>query len=253
MRNVLIRIAYDGSCFHGWQIQENAHTVQAEFQQALGKILGAAPEIKACSRTDTGVHAREFCVSAKLDSPISNERLQGALNHFLPASVSCLSCQDVPMDFHARYSCWGKEYIYLIHNSQVRDPFLRDRALHYWYRIDEKLLDRAAGYFVGSHDFTSFCTLDAREKGDLTRTVYYADVKREGDRVRFTVAADGFLYNMVRIMVGTLLRVQQGRLTPEDIPEILRKKDRKFAGPTAPACGLYLNRVFYETDPRREE
>lgn len=246
MRNVLIKIAYDGSCFHGWQVQENAHTVQAEFQEALRKILGKSPDIKACSRTDTGVHAKVFCISAVVDNPITNERLRGALNHFLPDSICCLSCTEVPMDFHARYSCKGKEYVYLIHNSEIRDPFLRDRALHYWYKIDEELLNRAAGYFVGTHDFTSFCTLDARKNDDLVRTVQYASVKRDGDKVLFTVAADGFLYNMVRIMVGTLLRVQQGKLKPEDIPVILEKKDRKFAGPTAPACGLYLNRVFYE-------
>lgn len=244
-RNLLLKIAYDGSCYHGWQIQENAHTVQAEFQNALGKILGKAPEIKACSRTDTGVHARVFCISAVVENPITPERLRGALNHFLPESISCLSCEEVPMSFHARYSCKGKEYVYLIHNSEIRDPFLRGRALQYWYPMDEALLNEAAGHFVGAHDFTSFCTLDARKSGDLVRTVYAAGVERQGDKVLFTVSANGFLYNMVRIMVGTLLRVQQGKLTPGDIPEILRRRDRKFAGPTAPACGLYLNRVFY--------
>ena len=127
----------------------------------------------------------------------------------------------------------------------MRDPFLKDRALHYWYPLDQDLLNRAAAHYVGRHDFSSFCTLDRREKGDLTRTVTKAQVTRQGDMVLFTVAADGFLYNMVRIMVGTLLRVQQGKLAPEDIPGILQAKDRKAAGPTAPACGLYLNRVFY--------
>ena len=149
------------------------------------------------------------------------------------------------MDFHARYSCKGKEYVYQIWNHPVRDPFLRQRALHYWYPIDEALLDRAAGHYVGRHDFSSFCTLDRREKGDLTRTVTKSQVTREGDMVLFTVAADGFLYNMVRIMVGTLLRVQQGKLAPEDIPGVLAAQDRRAAGPTAPAGGLYLNRVFY--------
>lgn len=244
-RNFLIKLSYDGARYHGWQIQENALTVQEVFQDALYKITGLREDIKACSRTDTGVHAREFCVSLKTESPIAPERLLAALNHYLPEDVAVKSCEPVPLDFHARYSCQGKEYVYQIWNHPVRDPFLAGRALHYWYPIDEELLDRAAKAYVGCHDFSSFCTLDKREKGDLTRTVTTSKVERAGDLVTFTVAADGFLYNMVRIMVGTLLRVQQGKFTPEDIPGIIQAKDRKAAGPTAPAWGLYLNRVFY--------
>ena len=244
-RNLLIKLSYDGAHYHGWQIQENAVTVQEVFQEALYKITGRQEDIKACSRTDTGVHAREFCVSVKTESPIAPERLLAALNHYLPQDMAVKSCETVPLDFHARYSCQGKEYIYQIWNHPVRDPFLKDRALHYWYPIDADLLNRAAAHYVGRHDFSSFRTLDKREKGDLTRTVTTARVDRSGDLVTFTVAADGFLYNMVRIMVGTLLRVQQGKFTPEDIPGIIAAKDRKAAGPTAPACGLYLNRVFY--------
>ncbi len=244
-RNLLIKLSYDGTHYHGWQIQENAVTVQQVFQEALYKITGRQEDIKACSRTDTGVHAREFCVSVKTESPIAPERLQAALNHYLPQDMAVRSCETVPLDFHARYSCRGKEYVYQIWNHPVRDPFLKDRALHYWYPIDEALLNRAAAHYLGAHEFSSFCTLDKREKGDLTRTVTTARVDRRGDLVTFTVAADGFLYNMVRIMVGTLLRVQQGKFSPEDIPGIIAAKDRKAAGPTAPACGLYLNRVFY--------
>jgi len=246
MRNVLIKLAYDGSYFHGWQIQENAMTVQECFQTAMAKILGSCPDIKACSRTDTGVHARIFCVSVHIDNPITNERLKGALNHFLPEHMACLGCEEVPDDFHARYSCLGKEYVYEIWNAEVRDPFLKNKALHYWYHLDEEELNRAAAHYVGTHDFTSFCTLDARKADDLVRTVYKAKVHREGDKVFFTVAADGFLYNMVRIMVGTLLWVQMGKLKPEDIPGVIEGKNRKLAGVTAPACGLYLNRVFYD-------
>ena len=245
-RNFLIKLSYDGAAYHGWQIQDNALTVQQVFQEALQKITGLTEDIKACSRTDTGVHAREFCVSLKTGSPIAPERLLAALNHYLPEDVAVRSVEQVPLDFHARYSCKGKEYVYQIWNHPVRDPFLKGRALHYWYPIDEELLNRAAVHYLGAHDFSSFCTLDRREKGDLTRTVFTSKVERVGDLVTFTVAADGFLYNMVRIMVGTLLRVQQGKFTPEDIPGILEAKDRKAAGPTAPACGLYLNRVFYD-------
>lgn len=244
-RNLLIRLSYDGARYHGWQIQENALTVQQVFQEALGRITGLAEDIKACSRTDTGVHARDFCVSVKTQSPTPPERLLAALNHYLPQDVAVRSVEEVPLSFHARYSCKGKEYVYQIWNHPVRNPFLPGRALHYWYPLEEDLLDRAAKGYVGRHDFTSFCTLDKRERGDLSRTVTQARVTREGDMVLFTVAADGFLYNMVRIMVGTLLRVQQGKLAPEDIPGVLAAQDRRAAGPTAPAWGLYLNRVFY--------
>ncbi len=245
MRNLLLTISYVGTDYHGWQIQENALTVQEVFQKALFAVTGLSEDIKACSRTDTGVHAREFCVSLLTESKIPPERLAAALNHGLPRDIAVKSCKAVPLDFHARYSCKGKEYTYEIWNHPVREPFLEGRALHYWYPIDEALLDRAAKYYLGSHDFSSFCTLDSRERGDLTRTVTEAKVERRGDLVVFTVAADGFLYNMVRIMTGTLLRVQQGKLSPEDIPGILAAEDRRAAGPTAPACGLYLNRVFY--------
>lgn len=252
-RNVLLKIAYDGTRYHGWQIQENALTVQEVFQQAWLGVTGRREDLKACSRTDTGVHAREFCISVKTESAIPPERLQAALNHFLPQDISVRSCEEVPEAFHARYSCRGKEYVYEIWNHPVRNPFLAGRALHYWYPMDVRQLDLAASHYVGTHDFSSFCTLDRREKGDLTRTVTCARVDRDGDMVRFTVAADGFLYNMVRIMVGTLLRVQQGKFLPKDIPGILGAKSRKAAGPTAPACGLYLNRVFYGDDSRLEK
>lgn len=245
MRNLLLKIAYDGSGYHGWQIQSNALTVQEVFQKALYSVIGEQVDIKACSRTDTGVHARDFCVSLKCENQIPCERMVGAMNHFLPEDVVVFDCTEQQDDFHARYSCKGKEYQYEIWNNQIRDPFLVGRALHYWYKIDEKMLDKAAKHYVGKHDFSSFCTLDKRELGDLTRTVSHAGVQRDGDKVIFTVAADGFLYNMVRIMVGTLLRVQEGKFKPDDIRKIIDAKDRAKAGPTAPPEGLYLNKVFY--------
>ncbi len=245
MKNLLLTISYVGTGYHGWQVQENALTVQEVFQKALRSVTGRSEEIKSCSRTDTGVHAREFCISLKTESEIPPERLQAALNHYLPQDIAVNSCKAVSLDFHARYSCKGKQYAYEIWNHPVREPFLAGRALHYWYPLDEALLDRAAKYYLGRHDFSSFCTLDRREKGDLHRTVTQAEVERRGNLVVFTVAADGFLYNMVRIMAGTLLRVQQGKIRPEEIPGIIEARDRKAAGPTAPACGLYLNRVFY--------
>lgn len=245
MRNLLLTISYDGKAFHGWQIQKNALAVQEVFQKALYNIIGGYADIKGCSRTDSGVHANMYCISLKTEHPIPEERLKAALNRHLPMEVAVYDCRQVEEDFHARYSCKSKQYIYKIWNSEVRNPFLNGYALHYRYKINEKQLHKAAQAFVGKHDFTSFCTLDKREKGDFVRDVKMFSVERDKDLVTMTVEADGFLYNMVRIMVGTLLRVQQGKIPEDGIGEIIEKKDRKFAGPTAPACGLYLNRVNY--------
>lgn len=245
LKNLLITISYDGRNFHGWQIQQNAVSVQEVFQNALSKIIGKDYDVKGCSRTDSGVHANMYCISLKTSHPIEPARLKAALNRWLPMSIAVLDCVRVGSDFHARYSCIGKEYIYKIWNSEVRNPFLDGFALHYRYKLDHQMLNNAAQAYVGKHDFTSFCTLDNREKGDMTRNVKFFSVARDGNLVTMKVEADGFLYNMVRIMVGTLLRVQQGKIPADGIAEIIDKKNRKYAGPTAPACGLYLNRVSY--------
>lgn len=245
-RNVKITIKYDGSAYHGWQVQKNASSVQETFQNALAKIIGSDIDVKGCSRTDTGVHANMYCIGLKTAHPIPCVRLKAALNNHLPSDIAVLDCEDMPLDFHPRYDCKRKQYIYKIWNNEVRDPFLNGYALHYRYKdLDEERLNEAAAHYLGTHDFTSFCTLDNRRPGDLSRTVYLSKVERCGDIVTFTVEADGFLYNMVRIMTGTLLRVAQRKLEPDDIPGIIEKKDRSFAGPTAPACGLYLNKVIY--------
>lgn len=245
MRNLKITISYDGKDLHGWQIQKNAVTVQQRFQEAVFSVLGYIPDIKGCSRTDTGVHAKMYVISMKTDHKITCERLKGALNRYLPLCIAVKDVCEVDEDFHARYSTKGKRYVYKILNTEVRDPFCEGYALHYRYPIDVEMLNKSAQAYVGKHDFTSFCTLDKREKGDFCRTVESFSVYREGDFVYMTVQADGFLYNMVRIMVGTLLKIQQGKLAPDSIPWILEQENRKEAGPTAPACGLYLDEVFY--------
>ncbi len=247
VRNILLTISYDGRPFHGWQIQQNALSVQQVFQDALQKIIGQGFQLKGCSRTDTGVHANMYCISLKTTHMIPAERLKAALNRFLPMSIAVHRAQEVPLDFHARYSCVSKQYIYKIWNAQTRNPFLDGYALHYRYPLDVPLLHKAAQQYVGRHDFTSFCTADKRQKGDFTRNVHMFSVTRDGELVTMCVEADGFLYNMVRIMVGTLLRVAQGKFAPGDLKAILQAKDRKKAGPTAPACGLYLNKVCYKT------
>lgn len=244
-RNVKLTIMYDGNPYHGWQIQNNAVTVQETFQNALGKIIGDDIDIKGCSRTDTGVHANMYCIGLKTSHPIPPTRLKAALNNHLPESIAVINCEEMPLSFHPRYDCKQKQYIYKIWNSEVRNPFMNGYALHYRYNCDENIMNEAARHYLGTHDFTSFCTLDNRRPGDFHRTVYLSKVERSGDLVTFTVAADGFLYNMVRIMTGTLLRVAQGKISPDDILYIIDQKDRHFAGPTAPACGLYLDKVIY--------
>lgn len=246
VRNLLFTLRFDGSAFHGWQIQHNAITVQQAFQEAVASVIGSCPDIKGCSRTDSGVHANMFCISMKTEHPIPCERFQAAVNSYLPVEAVVINVREVPDDFHARYSALGKRYIYKVLNSQVRDPFLRGRALHYRRPIDAEMLNTASKAFIGSHDFTSFCTLDKREIGDFVRTVSDFSVWREGDMVYFSVSADGFLYNMVRIMVGTLLFINEGGAPADSIGEILSACNRSAAGPTAPACGLYLDEVFYD-------
>lgn len=245
-RNILVILSYDGSRYHGWQVQKNALTVQEVFQNALEKIINEKVDIKGCSRTDTGVHANMYAVNFKTSSKIRCENIVYALNRFLPKDIAAIKSSEVPLDFHARYSCKGKEYIYKIWNNKIRNPFINNRALHYWYPLDENYLNSAAQMFIGSHDFTSFATLDKRETKNMIRNIEKFNVYRNGDMVEFKVKADGFLYNMVRIMSGTLLRIAQNKIKPEDIPRIIESKNRKNAGPTAPPEGLYLNKVFYD-------
>ena len=246
-RNVKITIMYDGRTYHGWQIQDNAVSVQEVFQKALSQIVGDDMDVKGCSRTDTGVHANMYCIGLRTSHRIPAERLKAALNRHLPNTIAVTDCCDMSMDFHPRYDCTRKQYIYKIWNSEVRNPFLDGYALHYRYKnFDEKMLYEACKHYLGTHDFTSFCTPDNRRPGDMRRTVYLSKVERSGEMVTFTVEADGFLYNMVRIMTGTLLRVAQGKIKADEIPQIIERKNRQLAGPTAPACGLYLNKVYYE-------
>jgi len=247
-RNILVTLCFDGRGFHGFQIQKNALTVQEVFQNALYKIIGGPADIKGCSRTDAGVHANQYCISFKTSHLIPVIRLRSALNRFLPYTIAVLNCVEVPIDFHARYSCKRKEYVYKIWNTEIKNPFLHGLAYHYRYKIDENQLNESAKSFIGKHDFTSFCTEDHRQKNNMVREIFNFSVSRDENLIQMSVEADGFLYNMVRIMVGTLLRVSQNKIQSDNIINIIEAKNRKYAGPTAPACGLYLNKVFYDTE-----
>lgn len=245
MKNFLFKIKYDGSSFHGWQIQRGEVTVQQCLKDAFGHIFSQNVCVNGCSRTDAGVHANEFVFNVRLDTDMPPEKIIGALNAFLPDSATVFHCEEAEESFHARFDTKGKEYIYKILNSPYPDPFLRDRAYHYKYALDEKMLNNEAMGFIGTHDFAAFCASGSSVKSTV-RTVYDFRIEREKDMVIFRVCGDGFLYNMVRIMVGTLLDINRGKIEKGSIPDILKSLDRKKAGVTAPACGLYLNKVFYE-------
>lgn len=244
MKRLLLTIKYDGTNYHGWQVQKNAITVQEVLQNAIEKVFLSRLDVKGCSRTDTGVHANMYCVSFDADTNIPNESIIRALNTYLPKDIAVVDCKEVDFDFHPRYSCKSKEYVYKLYNGKIRNPFLNNYAFQYRYPIDAEYLNDEAKAFIGKHDYCGFCSIKS-DVEDTRRNVYSFDVWREGDMVYFKVCADGFLYNMVRIMVGTLLFVSEGKIKKGELSDVINSKDRKRAGKTAPPQGLYLNRVNY--------
>ncbi len=244
MTNYLLTIRFDGSRYHGWQYQENAISVQQRIMEAAARMFGETPVVNGCSRTDAGVHANRFCCNFKVPKEYPPENVIAALNTYLPNDIAVLECRTVDEDFHARFSCKGKEYEYVVWNAPIRDPFLEKRAYQYKYPLDADLLDRQAKDLLGKHDFCCFMAAGSDAKTTV-RTITRADVRREGEKVIFTFAADGFLYNMVRIMTGTLLYIGGGKIPQDSIPAIIASKDRLQAGITVPGDGLYLNRIFY--------
>jgi len=244
MQRILLTLRYDGTAYHGWQVQPNGITVQETLQDAIEKLTGVRAGVIGCSRTDAGVHADMFCCTFDTDSPLRGEKLAAALNFHLPRDVAVYDAREVASDFHPRYQAAGKRYVYRIWNGRQRHPVYARYALHRNQLLDAAMLNRVAGEFVGTHDFAAFCGAGSAVE-DTVRTVTRCTVERQGDLVLFTVEGNGFLYNMVRIMVGTLLDIAAGRLAQDSIPAILRSLDRGQAGATAPAHGLCLAQVFY--------
>jgi tRNA pseudouridine38-40 synthase len=239
-------ISYDGSAFSGYQIQPNQRTVQAEIENVLKKMhKGLEIKIVASGRTDAMVHAvgQSIHFDTPLNIPINKWKI--ALNSLLPEEISVKQVQRVPSDFHARFNVKTKEYRYKVSLSKDRDVFMRNYHFHYPYQLDYIAIKEAIKYLVGTHDFTSFCSAKT-EVEDKIRTIYEIEFSESDDLLTFRFIGNGFLYNMVRIMVGTLLEVGQGYRKPEEIVAILEQQDRTRAGKTAPGNGLYLWKVHYD-------
>jgi tRNA pseudouridine38-40 synthase len=239
-------ISYDGSGFFGYQVQPKKRTVQFELETALAKMhKGEHIKVFASGRTDAGVHAKGQVVHFDSPLPIAVEKWQIALNSLLPEDISVLSVIKVDSSFHARFDTIGKEYRYVLQLSKMRDPFQRNFSVLYPYDLNIEAMKEASRFFIGTHDFTSFCSAKT-EVEDRVRTIEIIDFLQDKDFLTLRFVGNGFLYNMVRILTGTLLEVGLGKRKPEEMPDILVKVDRRFAGKTAPAQGLYLWKVFYE-------
>ncbi|MBR0199271.1 MAG: tRNA pseudouridine(38-40) synthase TruA [Oscillospiraceae bacterium] len=245
MRNIALRLSYDGSAYHGWQVQKNEISVAETLETALTKICGHPVKTVGCGRTDAGVHALRYCANFRTDCRIPIDRFPLAVNSRLPGDISVSDAVEAPEDFNAIGSCLKKEYIYRILNSAVPDPFLQKRACFYPQRLDLSLMQQAARAFEGTHDFKAVRSLGTETKTTV-RTVYWCRAEKEGDLITISICADGFLYNMCRAMVGTMVYASYGKLLPEEIPGLLQIGDRRLTGPTMPPQGLYLNRVWYE-------
>ena len=245
MRNIALKLMYNGTAYHGWQVQKNAVTVCETLQKALEKITGEKVHLTGCGRTDAGVHARCYVANFRTSSTIPVERLPYALNTHLPCDIVVTKAFEVHDDFNAIGSCARKEYTYQIYNSRLKDPFYVDRAWFYPRHLDEKVMQAAADQFVGTHDFAAVRSVGTDVKSTV-RTVYYYDVERRGDIIRLKVCANGFLYNMARAMAGTVVYAAEGKIAPEEIGAILRSGNRTAAGPTVPPGGLYMTHLWYD-------
>ena len=242
------KIKYLGTHFHGFQVQPECRTVQGELCAALAEAFGAPCKVTGCSRTDAGVHANEFCLTVECDgATIPAEKLPVAVARFLPNDLSLFYAKECDADFHPRYDVKEKEYLYRIINQRIYDPFEFGRVWFLPRYVDDYalgLMRSAAEGFIGTHDFSAFMS-EGSDTEDTVRTVSSLTVERSGENIDIRIRADGFLYNMVRIIVGTLVEVAFGRISPDEIPEIINSRDRSRAGMTAPPEGLYLNKVMY--------
>ena len=252
MKNIALKLMYNGAAYHGWQVQKDLPTVAETLEKALSSVCGGRVKVTGCGRTDAGVHAERYVANFRTDSRIPCERLPLAVNTRLPEDIAVAAAFEVDEGFNAIGSCLKKEYTYRIFNSRIKNPFYVHRAYFYPKLLDEAVMDRAARSFEGTHDFRAVRSVGT-ETRTTVRTIYYCHVTRNGDLLELKVCANGFLYNMVRAITGTVLYAAEGKLTAaEDIPAILASGNRTLAGPTVPPGGLYLTKLWYEDERLNE-
>ena len=244
MRNIKLTIEYDGKDFNGWQKQPNKLNIQGEIEKAIGEITGEEIELNASGRTDAGVHSLGQTANFKTNSTIDISKIPVAINSKLKQSIRIISAEEVDERFHARYSCTGKKYRYIINNSKYGSSIYRDLEYHMPIKLNVDDMKKAIKHFEGEHDFKGFKASGTSSKSSV-RTIYSAKVIEEGEKIIIELKGNGFLYNMVRIISGTIVDVGLGKIKPEEIPEIIESKDRTRAGKTLPPQGLYLVEVYY--------
>lgn len=245
VRNIALQLAYDGTNYHGWQEQSSLPTVSKTLQRAIRAVVGEDVKLVGCGRTDAGVHAKTYVANLRTSSSIPVDRLPYAINTKLPNDISVYGAAEVPASFHSVFSSTKKEYTYIIYRSRIKNPFYYNRAMFYPRPMNIELMRRAASELIGEHDFKAFRSVGSNVKTTV-RTVFSFDVEEEGALVKLRVSANGFLYNMARALAGTLVYVSEGRIKPNDIKGIIESGVRKNAGPTLPACGLYMTDVLYD-------
>jgi len=245
VKNIALNIMYDGSRYHGWQVQKSEVTVAGTLESVLTRLCEHPVKVHGCGRTDAGVHAEKYCVNFKTTSNIPDDRLPLAINSLLPPDISVQSAMQVPDEFDANLSCIKKEYTYRIFNSRIRNPFYSGRVHFYPHVLNIDAMRQAAQHFVGTHDFAAVRSVGTETKTTV-RTVFWYELEECDDIFELRACANGFLYNMARAMAGTLLYVSEGKISPDDIPALLEQKDRRSTGPTVPPDGLYLTKLWYD-------
>lgn len=244
MINIKIVLEYDGTNYYGWQKQKDKRTIQGQVEESIRELTNEVVDLIGCSRTDSGVHAKGFVANFKTKSTIPYGKFREALNIKLPDDIVVLYSEKVSDEFHARYNAKGKTYEYLILNTDAPSAIMRNFAYHYKYSLNINDMKEAAKYFIGTYDFIAFRSQGSSVKGTI-RTISDLQVEKSQDYIKISVTGDGFLYNMVRIIVGTLINVGRGKNSPEDIINIIKNKDRTLAGDCVPAKGLLLKEVYY--------
>jgi tRNA pseudouridine38-40 synthase len=245
-RNLKFTIAYNGANYRGFQYNPNLPTIEGSLLSALRKYF-KEPAITGCSRTDSGVHAEKYIFNMFTDNPIPTENIIYAMNNVLPGDIAVLDVREADADFHARHSCTGKKYVYILRQDKQRDVFQNKLYLHYPHIIRVAELKKAAGLFAGEHDFRGFCKAESVKLHRTTvRKIFFCNVTGDNQTTEISVAGTGFLHNMVRIIAGTLLDLNEGKITAEEIKLAIEKGERSMAGRTVPACGLYLKEVYYD-------